>query len=59
MPKKDCRKCAFVVKVFVGRYFCRKLGVTVYPEINGCSTCCWYKETADEEELEDLPNLYP
>ena len=60
MKPKDCKKCAFCVEVIAAKmFFCRKLGMSVYPHINGNATCVWYKEEADEEELQHLPDLWP
>lgn len=60
MKAKDCKKCAFCVHVYGDRYFCRKLGMTVYPNTNGQSPCCWYKEERlSEDENRNLPDLWP
>jgi hypothetical protein len=57
---KDCRKCIFCTEVLrQKRYFCRKLGMVIFPQVNGSSPCIWYKEEADEEAMRDLPDLWP
>jgi len=59
MKAKDCKKCVFVVKVYISRYFCRKLGMTVYPDINGCSPCCWFNYHDPSEDPKKPGDPYP
>lgn len=55
----DCRTCVYVTKVIPRqRYWCRKLGMIVFPQNNGSETCCWYK-TKEDYDRENDPAAYP
>jgi hypothetical protein len=64
-----CKACGYVVdlKVKSKRYWCRKLGLYVYPRTNGYglerspdgSDCCWFTLVLTEEQRAGMADIFP
>lgn len=64
-----CQACGYVVnlKTKNKQFWCRKLGVYVYPRTNGYgfdrspdgSDCVWFTVVLTEDEQQNTPDIFP
>lgn len=60
----NCLKCDWMSLVHMGhgkdnRYWCRKLGMSIYPRTNGHQPCCWFNYYDPSEDPKKPGDPYP